>query len=92
MYTDKRGIINPNLHPHAPLANPSLDSTLSSTVASFAFHRLGLHRLEAACLPENVASHRLLLIAGFEEEGRARAYLKINGKWADHLLFGLLNG
>jgi len=61
------------------------------SVSRFAFGRLGLHRLEAACCPENVASHRLLLKAGFEAEGRARSYLKINGEWRDHLLFGLVN-
>ena len=62
------------------------------TVAPFAFQRLGLHRLEAACIPENVASRELLLKAGFRLEGEARAYLKINGVWRDHLLFGMLTG
>lgn len=57
---------------------------------SFAFGDLGLHRVEAACLPENHASHRLLLKCGFEQEGQARAYLKINGRWRDHLLFGMV--
>ena len=58
--------------------------------AAFAFERLGLHRLEAACVPENGPSARLLGRAGFREEGLARGYLKINGAWRDHLLFGLL--
>jgi ribosomal-protein-alanine N-acetyltransferase len=64
--------------------------TLSAALAltTFAFGRLGLHRLEAACLPENEPSRRLLLRAGYELEGRASAYLKINGDWRDHLLFG----
>jgi ribosomal-protein-alanine N-acetyltransferase len=62
------------------------------TVSRFAFATLGLHRLEAACLPENEASRLLLLRAGFEIEGRARAYLKINGAWRDHVLFGLVRG
>ena len=57
-------------------------------LARFAFGRLGLHRLEAACCPDNDASRRLLLKAGFELEGRARGYLKIDGRWRDHLLFG----
>ncbi len=59
-------------------------------VAEFAFGRLGLHRLEAACVPENEPSKNLLLKSGFRHEGRAAAYLKINGVWRDHLLFGLL--
>ena len=29
-----------------------------------------------------------LLGRGFEEEGFAKAYLKINGVWRDHVLFG----
>ena len=56
----------------------------------FAFGPLGLHRLEAACLPTNEPSRRLLARAGFSEEGYARAYLKINGEWRDHLLFGMV--
>jgi len=59
-------------------------------VADFAFRRLDLHRLEAACVPENQPSRSLLLKAGFKHEGLASAYLKINGVWRDHLTFGLL--
>lgn len=59
-------------------------------VAAFAFGTLDLHRLEAACVPDNEASSRLLIKAGFTREGYARSYLKINGVWRDHLLFGLL--
>jgi ribosomal-protein-alanine N-acetyltransferase len=61
-------------------------------LAGFALGRLALHRLEAACIPENEPSRSLLLKAGFELEGRAQAYLKINGDWRDHLLFGLVAG
>jgi len=61
-------------------------------VAGFSFQRLGLHRLEAACIPDNTPSRELLLKAGFRLEGEARAYLKINGVWRDHLLFGMLAG
>ena len=59
-------------------------------VCRFAFQQLGLHRVEAACLPQNAPSAALLLKAGFEEEGYAKAYLKIDGDWRDHRLFGLL--
>ncbi len=68
----------------------TLDAT--RTVLRFALYTLGLHRIEAACCPENDASSRLLRRAGFQEEGLARAYLKINGVWRDHLLFGLVRG
>ena len=57
----------------------------------FAFKSLGLHRLEAACLPENVPSRQVLLKNGFKQEGFAPAYLKINGAWRDHLLFGIVD-
>jgi ribosomal-protein-alanine N-acetyltransferase len=60
-------------------------------VTRFAFERLGLHRVEAACIPTNEASRAVLLRAGFRQEGMAPAYLRINGIWRDHLLFGLIS-
>jgi ribosomal-protein-alanine N-acetyltransferase len=56
----------------------------------FAFDHLGLHRVEAACLPSNHASRRLLAKLCFREEGLARRYLRINNAWEDHVLFGIL--
>lgn len=56
----------------------------------FVFSELCLHRLEAACLPNNEPSKRILLKTGFKLEGYARRYLKINGAWRDHLLFGMI--
>jgi len=57
----------------------------------FAFSDLALHRVEAACLPNNEPSRRLLERVGFQHEGLARAYLKINGNWVDHLLYAALS-
>lgn len=57
----------------------------------FAFNDLALHRVEAACLPANEPSRRLLERVGFHHEGMARAYLRINGAWADHLLYAALS-
>lgn len=56
----------------------------------FVFGTLGLHRIEAACLPENEPSRSLLAKIGFREEGLARKYLLINGEWSDHVQFALL--
>src|SRR5581483_8002132 len=61
-----------------------------TAVLPYAFVTLGLHRLEAACLPHNAASTRVLLKTGFKREGMARRYLKINGVWQDHDLFAQL--
>jgi ribosomal-protein-alanine N-acetyltransferase len=60
-------------------------------VVRYAFEDLDLHRVEAACQPDNLASRRVLETAGFTHEGQAKAYLKINGRWRDHLLFGVVN-
>ena len=58
---------------------------------SFAFGHLGLQRVEAACLPHNEASIRLLERVGFRKEGLARRYLCINGRWQDHVLYAILS-
>ena len=60
-------------------------------VVPYVFDSLDLHRLEAACLPTNTASMRLLEKTGFRREGLARRYLRINGGWQDHLLYALLD-
>ena len=57
----------------------------------FAFSSLTLHRIEASCLPDNVASRALLEKLGFVSEGLARRYLRIDGAWRDHLLYALLS-
>jgi ribosomal-protein-alanine N-acetyltransferase len=54
------------------------------------FGELHLHRVEAACIPGNVASARVLEKCGFVREGMARRYLCINGSWQDHYLYGLM--
>jgi [ribosomal protein S5]-alanine N-acetyltransferase len=63
-----------------------------SAILPFAFATLRLHRMEAACIPANTASVRLLERTGFKREGFARAYLCIDGVWQDHLLFARLAG
>jgi len=55
-----------------------------------AFGELGLHRLEAGTLVDNLGSRRVLEKNGFEEIGVARGYLRIGGAWRDHILFQLL--
>ncbi|HZN21064.1 MAG TPA: GNAT family protein [Gaiellaceae bacterium] len=58
-----------------------------AAVVELAFGELGLHRLEAATLVDNVASQRVLEKNGFIRIGLAPRYLHIAGGWRDHLLF-----
>jgi ribosomal-protein-alanine N-acetyltransferase len=74
----------------APHARQGYMSDALSLLLPYAFQQLGLHRIEAACLAENVASRRLLAKLGFREEGVARQYLRINDRWQDHVLYGLV--
>lgn len=59
-------------------------------VVPFAFETLRLHRIEAACIPDNARSVRVLEKAGFQREGLLRSYLRINGIWQDHFLYALI--
>ena len=60
-------------------------------VAAFAFREWGLHRIAAAYMPRNERSAAVLERTGFKIEGRAPAYLRINGRWEDHVLTAAIN-
>jgi ribosomal-protein-alanine N-acetyltransferase len=74
----------------APYARQGYMSAAVSALLPFAFATLRLHRIEAACIPANAASIRLLEKTGFRREGFARQYLCIDGVWQDHLLYARL--
>jgi ribosomal-protein-alanine N-acetyltransferase len=74
----------------APFAGSGYMTAAVQALVPFAFGALRLHRLEAACIPTNTASIRLLERTGFVREGLARQYLCINGLWQDHFLYGLV--
>jgi ribosomal-protein-alanine N-acetyltransferase len=73
-----------------PYARQGYMTAAVNAVIPFALEKLRLHRLEAACIPTNAGSIRLLEKNGFVREGYAREYLCINGIWQDHLLFARL--
>ena len=74
----------------APYARQGLMTAAVNALIPFAFATLKLHRIEAACIPANTASIRLLEKTGFKREGFARQYLCIDGAWQDHLLYARL--
>ena len=61
-----------------------------TALRDYAFATLDLSRLEAACLPENTPSRKLLERCQFKYEGVAQAYLQINGRWRNHVLYAAL--
>lgn len=60
-------------------------------IVEYAFHELGLHRIEGNVMPRNRASIAVALKCGFEYEGVSRKYMKINGVWEDHAHYVKLN-
>jgi len=73
----------------APFLRRGYGAAAVEAVLAHAFETLDLNRVEAACQPENIASQGLLAACGFEREGRASDYLRINGEWVDHDLFAM---
>jgi ribosomal-protein-alanine N-acetyltransferase len=56
---------------------------------AFAFSVAGLHRVQAAVMPRNWASHRVLAKVGYRQEGLAARYLCIAGAWEDHVIYAM---
>lgn len=70
-------------------ARKGIMSQAVAAILPFVFDELQLNRINAACLPDNLASRRVLEKNGFREEGYAENYLQIDGSWRDHVLFAL---
>ena len=73
-----------------PFARRGYMGEAIAAVVHYAFDRLDLSRIEAACLPENQASRGLLEKSGFKYEGVAQSYLQIDGRWRTHVLYAAL--
>jgi ribosomal-protein-alanine N-acetyltransferase len=74
----------------SPYAGRGFMKEAAAIMVEFAFRELGLHRVEATCMPENQPSLKLLRGVGMQEIGLAKRYMKINGEWKDHLLFEMV--
>jgi ribosomal-protein-alanine N-acetyltransferase len=73
-----------------PFARQGYMTEALNALREYAFKALDLSRLEAACLPDNIGSRRLLERCGFKYEGVAQAYLQIDGRWRNHVLYAAL--
>jgi [ribosomal protein S5]-alanine N-acetyltransferase len=56
----------------------------------FGFKELGLHRIEAGCAVENIASIKVLEKVGMTKEGMKRKKLPIRGEWKDNYFYAIL--
>jgi [ribosomal protein S5]-alanine N-acetyltransferase len=74
-----------------PLWGKGLMPEAIEAVVTFAFDQLGLHRIYATTHVDNRASQRVLEKVGFKKEGVLRMHGRLQGKWADSVMYGLLN-
>jgi ribosomal-protein-alanine N-acetyltransferase len=72
-------------------AGHGLASAAVAEAIETAFGELGLHRLDAQTLLHNTPSQHVLIRNGFRPFAVAESYLKIAGRWQDHIMFNLLN-
>jgi ribosomal-protein-alanine N-acetyltransferase len=74
----------------ASLAGDGYMSEGFALALDFAFRKMKLHRIEANVQPDNRRSLALVERLGFEREGYSRRYVKIAGRWRDHVRFAML--
>ena len=74
----------------APLAGDGYMAEGFALALEFAFGQMKLHRVEANVQPANRRSLALVERLGFEREGYSRRYVKIGGRWRDHVRFAML--
>jgi ribosomal-protein-alanine N-acetyltransferase len=75
----------------ADMQNKGLMTESLKASIQYVFNNLNLHRISANYMPRNAASGRVLAKCGFRQEGIAEDYLRINGKWEQHVLTSLIN-
>lgn len=61
----------------------------ATAVIAFGFNVLGLHRIEAKIMPENIASKRVLEKCGMKEEGIKRGGVFAKGEYRDVEIFSI---
>ena len=58
-----------------------------NSLVTYANTNMGISRIEAATLSNNIASRRLLEKCNFKYEGVGQYYLQIGGSWQHHILY-----
>ena len=74
----------------APHAGQGYMTEAFGRALDYAFNRLRLHRVEANVQPGNARSNALVVRVGFTREGYSRRYIRIAGRWRDHVRYAML--
>jgi [ribosomal protein S5]-alanine N-acetyltransferase len=75
---------------HSAVGQGLMREALATLLAAVSALR-GIHRIQAAHVPHNAPSAATLAALGFAVEGRASAYLQIDGEWQDHVITAWIN-
>jgi RimJ/RimL family protein N-acetyltransferase len=82
-----------NIFVHLAIDNPRVcTKTNIRLMFDYAFNQAGCHRLSAICVNGYERNEKLLAGVGFVKEGVVRQAMKVNGKWIDAALYGILKG
>lgn len=73
-----------------PFWNQGYTTEATRRVTAFGFIELGLHRIQATCLPRNPASARVMVKAGLRYEGLLRGYVRKGESVEDVAMYALL--
>lgn len=74
----------------APHAGRGYMTEALARTLDHAFASLRLHRVEVNVQPTNRKSIALVARVGFTREGYSRRYIKIAGRWRDHVRYAML--
>ena len=84
----KRAEVWYKLHPD--YWNQGIATEVVSRMIDYCFQTLNLHRIEAGCAVENVASIKVLEKVGFIREGIGRQILPLKSGWSDNYFYAIL--
>lgn len=63
---------------------------VAALLIRFGFNQLKMHRIEAKCDPDNIASYKIMEKNGMQREGILRQDKNIRGEWCDSYIYSIL--
>ncbi len=76
---------------HSDYWNNGYATEAVNMILDYGFNDLNLHRIEAGCAVENIASSKVLEKVGMTKEGRKRKVLPLKNGWSDNFLYAILS-